>query len=64
MLFDLSQTFVFVLSNFSLSRYAEEVVGCFRFIVLYVLGMTTFTITLCGILMIMVRECSGILCIV
>ncbi|XP_043584377.1 uncharacterized protein LOC122568561 [Bombus pyrosoma] len=53
MLFDLSQTFVFVLSNFSLSRYAEEVVGCFRFIVLYVLGMTTFTITLCGILMIM-----------
>ncbi|XP_033206987.2 uncharacterized protein LOC117166792 [Bombus vancouverensis nearcticus] len=36
-----------------LRRYAEEVVGCFRFIVLYVLGMTTFTIALCGILMIM-----------
>ncbi|XP_033349667.1 uncharacterized protein LOC117233451 [Bombus vosnesenskii] len=35
-----------------LRRYAEEVVGCFRFIILYVLGMTTFTITLCGILLI------------
>ncbi|XP_033177290.1 uncharacterized protein LOC100740831 [Bombus impatiens] len=35
-----------------LRRYAKEVVGCFRFIILYVLGMTTFTITLCGILLI------------
>ncbi|XP_060831775.1 uncharacterized protein LOC132916047 [Bombus pascuorum] len=35
-----------------LRRYAEEVVGCFRFMILYVLGMTTVTITLFGILLI------------
>ena len=61
---DLTETFVFVVNGFPLSRYAEEVVDCFRFIILYVLGMTTFTITLCGILLIMVCGSSGISCTV
>lgn len=53
---------MFVINGFHVSRYAEEVVGCFRFIILYVLGMTTFTITLCGILLIVVCGSSGIFC--
>ena len=39
-----------------LSRYAEEVVGIFRFIVLYAVGVSTFILTLCGIILLMVSE--------
>lgn len=57
---DLTETFVFIINGFPVFRYAEEVVGCFRFMILYVLGMTTVTITLFGILLIVVCGSSGI----
>ncbi|XP_043511402.1 uncharacterized protein LOC122529379 isoform X3 [Frieseomelitta varia] len=36
-----------------LRRYAEEVVNIFRFIVLYAVGVSTFGVTLCGIILLM-----------
>ncbi|XP_043508200.1 odorant receptor 85b-like [Frieseomelitta varia] len=36
-----------------LRRYAEEVVSCFRFVVLYTVAVTTFAMILCGVIMIM-----------
>ncbi|KOX74109.1 hypothetical protein WN51_14189 [Melipona quadrifasciata] len=39
--------------HIELLRYAEEVVSCFRFVVLYTIAVTTFAMILCGVIMIM-----------
>ncbi|XP_026294838.1 uncharacterized protein LOC102655285 isoform X2 [Apis mellifera] len=36
-----------------LKRYAEEIINCFRYIVLYGIAVTTFALILCGIILLM-----------
>ncbi|KAF3428085.1 LOW QUALITY PROTEIN: hypothetical protein E2986_11934 [Frieseomelitta varia] len=44
-----------------LRRYAEQVVNCLRFLVLYAISVGTCALTLCGIIMIVVSKFSDIL---
>ncbi|KOX67395.1 hypothetical protein WN51_11268 [Melipona quadrifasciata] len=48
-----SMLIVCVKKQLHLRRYAEKVVGIFRFIVLYAVGVSTFILTLCGIILLM-----------
>lgn len=44
----------YLLSQVLLSRYAEEVVSCIRFLVFHAILLGTFVLTLCGIVLIIV----------
>ena len=38
------------------SRYAEDVITCFRFTVLFVVAVCSFLMTLCAVIMVMVSK--------
>jgi hypothetical protein len=52
--------FVFIISD-CISRYAEEVIGCFRFMVFYFLSLATFFVTGLGIILVIVSIICGVL---